>query len=118
MAVSAAAQPTVTIAGIADVDIAFDGTEAVKLNGLGGDDTVNASAADITTLPPAVEEAFDNSQGLVLEVILDPGSQAKMGQAMILSDGRRLNQIIGPELSGQVAVTAARYGMPPAELMA
>ena len=78
--------------------------------------TMHSSEASVTDLPPAVARAFDGAGGLVLEVILDQGAQIKMGNAMMLSDGRSLSQIIGPELSGRVAATAGRYGLPPAQL--
>lgn len=78
--------------------------------------TMHTSDAGVTALPPAVEQAFNGAGGLVLEVILDQNAQIAMGSAMVLNDGRTLNQIIGPELSGRVASVAGRYGLPAAGL--
>ncbi|MDH3474845.1 MAG: TraB/GumN family protein [Rhodospirillales bacterium] len=78
--------------------------------------TMHSAEASVTALPEEVSRAFDRSDGLVLEVIIDQQTAIQMSRAMLLTDGRSLTQIIGPELGRQVGETAGRYGLPPAQL--
>lgn len=78
--------------------------------------TMHASEASVTFLPPPVVQALDQTGHLVLEMVLSPETNFEMAQAMILTDGRSLSQIIGPELFAEAGVVAQRYGMPAAQL--
>lgn len=78
--------------------------------------TMHASEASVVSLPRQVVQALDQTGHLVLEMVLSSETNLEMAQAMILTDGRSLSQIIGPELFAEAGVVAQRYGMPAAQL--
>lgn len=78
--------------------------------------TMHASEASVVALPPQVVQALDQTGHLVLEMVLSPETNIEMAQAMVLTDGRSLSQIVGPELFAEAGAVAQRYGMPAAQL--
>lgn len=80
--------------------------------------TMHSSEASVATLPAPAARALDGSRGLVLELVLDAGVNLQMAQAMMLTDGRTLSGILGPERFARVGSAAGRYGMPAAALEA
>ena len=72
--------------------------------------TMHTADEEVTALAPPVVDALERAQSLSLEVIMTPEAQMSLGFAMMLSDGRTLEQVVGPDLF-QRAVTAGRpYG--------
>lgn len=78
--------------------------------------TMHASEASVVALPPQVVQALDQTGHLVLEMVLSPETNFEMAQAMVLTDGRSLSQIVGPELFAEAGTVGQRYGMPAAQL--
>ena len=72
--------------------------------------TMHSADEEVTDLAPPIVEAFARSQSLSLEVIMTQEARMSLSFAMMLSDGRTLEQVVGPELFER-AVTAGRpYG--------
>jgi uncharacterized protein len=97
--------------------------------------TMHVTDPDVTTLSPAIEQAFDGAATLAVELTMDATTQAKLAKAMIASDftwmDRRLDEQqrrLLADVAGQydIAVTqlrllepwavAAMFSFPPAEL--
>jgi len=97
--------------------------------------TMHVTDPDVTALSPAIEQAFDGSRTLVVELTMDAATQAKLAKAMIASDfawmDRRLDERqrqLLTEVAGQYDITvtqlrllepwavAAMFSFPPAEL--
>ncbi len=78
--------------------------------------TVHATDPRLRELPEQVREPFIAARQVIFELPDVPQGQARMAQAMVLSDGRRLDDILGPELFAQVVQSAARYGLAPQAL--
>ena len=75
--------------------------------------TIHVTDAEVLALPPAVGRAFDSSDSLTSEVILSPENLLRLQQLMLLSDGRKLERIVGKDLFQRTATAAAGYGIPP-----
>ena len=72
--------------------------------------TMHTADEEVTALAPPVVDALERAQSLSLEVIMTPEARMSLAFAMMLSDGRTLEQVVGPDLF-QRAVTAGRpYG--------
>lgn len=78
--------------------------------------TMHSADERILNLPEPVAEAFAGSNSVVLELLMDNTVSLEMVQAMILTDGRVLPDIVGEERFERVTETGARYGMTPAQL--
>ena len=66
----------------------------------------------VTTLPAPVARAAASVDSLTVEVVRTPDQQAKSIRKMMLTDGRRLDGILGPGLFARAAAIAGRYGLP------
>jgi uncharacterized protein len=78
--------------------------------------TMHSADEEVTELASPVMDAFARAQSLSLEVIMTPEAQMSLAFAMTLSDGRTLDQVVGPDLF-QRAVTAGQpYGFGQAQL--
>lgn len=73
--------------------------------------TMHSAASEILDLPPAVEAAFGAARSLTLEVVMDSATQTAMTQSMLLFDGRRLEQITGPQRLQRLVKAGSRYGL-------
>ncbi len=78
--------------------------------------TIHITDERVLALPAPVREAFDSARSATFEIILTPQVRARIGQAMILTDGRTLDAILGPETFATVAEAGRRYGFQPAQL--
>ena len=76
--------------------------------------TMHATDPKIVRIPTPVLEAFRQSQSLTLEMVMTDAVQQKLGAAMVLSDGRRLDGIIGAQRFGALAQIGQLYGFQPA----
>lgn len=73
--------------------------------------TMHSADPEILDLPPAVEAAFGSARSLTLEVVMDSATQMAMTQSMLLIDGRRLEQITGPQRLQRLVQAGSRYGL-------
>ena len=74
--------------------------------------TMHCEDPEVVRLPTAVQQAFDKSRGLTLEVVLDPQSLLAMTSGFMLGDGSTLESHIGASLYKRVVSAMAVYGMP------
>lgn len=75
--------------------------------------TIHITDGRVLDLPPQVRAAFDGARSATFEVIMDDEVRLKMARAMVLSDGRTLDTILGPDLFRETAAAGARYGFEP-----
>ena len=78
--------------------------------------TFHTSDPRVLALPAPVVEALEGSETLAIEIVLTPQEQQAMALAAMLSDGRSLEQILGPELFARSAIAAQSYGLGAAQL--
>jgi uncharacterized protein YbaP (TraB family) len=76
--------------------------------------TMHATDPEVLRLPTPIARAFGDSTRLVLELVFTPEVEARLGESMLLSDGRRLSEIVGEELFSKLMRRAALYGIPAA----
>jgi uncharacterized protein YbaP (TraB family) len=74
--------------------------------------TMHSADPAIATPWPALARVMDAVDSITVELVLDDDATMAMGQAMILTDGRTLGDIAGPERMARIAAAGARYGMP------
>jgi len=74
--------------------------------------TMHSEDPEVVRLPGAVQQAFDRSRGLTLEVVLDPQSLLAMTSGFMLGDGSTLESHLGAPLYKRVVSAMAVYGMP------
>lgn len=85
----------------------IDGGDAAPSHLFG---TMHSADESIVALPPPVAEAFAGAQSLSLEVIMTPEAQMQLSLAMMLTDGRTLDQVVGPEIFARAAEAGQAYG--------
>jgi uncharacterized protein YbaP (TraB family) len=76
--------------------------------------TIHSEDPGVIELAPAVERAFTGSRQVILEVYLDDDAMVAGGAAMLMTDGRRLSDVIGNQLFGQTAAALRTRGIPEA----
>jgi hypothetical protein len=74
--------------------------------------TMHATDPEVLRLPTPIARAFGDSTRLVLELVFTPEVEARLSESMLLSDGRRLSEIVGAELFSKLLRRAALYGIP------
>ncbi len=74
--------------------------------------TMHSDDPAVVQLPPAVQNAFDQAQGVTLEVVLDRAALMSMVTALLLEDGTTLESIIGAGLYKRTADVMAQQGVP------
>jgi uncharacterized protein YbaP (TraB family) len=74
--------------------------------------TMHSEDPDVLRLPAEVQHAFDRSDGLTLEVVLDAASLLSMTTAFMLTDGSSLESHIGSRLYKRAVAAMAEQGMP------
>ncbi len=78
--------------------------------------TFHTSDPRVLALPDPVVEALEGADTLAVEIVLTPLDQQAMAMAAMLTDGRSLDQILGPELFARSAIEAQSYGLGAAQL--
>ena len=78
--------------------------------------TMHVTDADVVDVPAEIRRAIVRSNRLVLELESSKELEARMAQAMIFTDGRRLQDVIGEKLFAKLEAIAARYGLAPQQL--
>jgi uncharacterized protein YbaP (TraB family) len=74
--------------------------------------TIHSGKPAVLALPEPVQRAFDASDSVVLEVLLDLDAMRYSGQVMLLDEGRLLSDIAGKELFEQTARAIRTRGIP------
>ena len=78
--------------------------------------TFHTSDPRVLALPDPVAEALDGADTLAVEIVLTPQEQQAMALAALLTDGRSLEEILGPKLFARSAIAAQSYGLGAAQL--
>ena len=78
--------------------------------------TVHLSDPRVINLPEPVAEAFRSAKHLAVELKTTPQVRLQLSAAMLLTDSRSLDQILGPELFARVVTAAQAYGLHPVQL--
>lgn len=78
--------------------------------------TMHSADPVIATPSPALAAVLERIDSLTLELLLTPENEQALGLAMLLTDGRRLSDILGPERFARAAEIGASYGIPPEAL--
>ncbi|MGB0747456.1 MAG: TraB/GumN family protein [Magnetospiraceae bacterium] len=79
--------------------------------------TMHSGDPRVATLKPAAEAAFDKADTLVVELVIDMAAQLEVTRRMLMTDGRRLNKMLSPEMFETVTDKAAQKGLPPQMVM-
>ena len=79
--------------------------------------TMHIADPRVVNLPAEANAALAASGQAIFELILDPSVRTQMAQAMVLSQGRTLETILGPELFQRSVEVAAEYGLPGQAIM-
>jgi len=74
--------------------------------------TMHIEDPEIVTLPAPVQKAFDQADGVTLEVVLDPQSLLAMATAFLLTDGSTLESHVGKQLYQRSVKAMSAHGMP------
>jgi len=76
--------------------------------------TIHSEDPGVIGLAPTVERAFTGCRQVILEVNLDDDAMVAGSMAMLLTDGRRLSEIVGKPLFEQTAAALRTRGIPDA----
>ena len=74
--------------------------------------TLHSEDERVVRLPGPVQKAFDDSRLVILEMTMDPATLVNASLSMMLTDGRKLDGIVGDQLSRQAVTALADYGIP------
>lgn len=75
--------------------------------------TIHSEDPRVTTLAPAVQQAFDRSSRYVMEIIPDQASMQAASQAMLLGQGDSLHALLGQPLYDKTVQALKQQGVPP-----
>ncbi|MGF1631755.1 MAG: TraB/GumN family protein [Kiloniellaceae bacterium] len=78
--------------------------------------TMHSTDPRLRSLPPEIDRAIDESRVMAFELLESQQGNEKMAQAMQLPAGRRLQDVIGPELFQRTTEALAPLGIPAAGL--
>lgn len=78
--------------------------------------TMHVADKDVLRLPPPIARAFKGSRLLLVENDGDPNEMIKVLQAAAMPEGRKLEDVIKPDLYDQVITAAEAVGMKEAEV--
>ncbi len=74
--------------------------------------TVHSEDARVTRLPPAVADAFEGAQHLMLELELGAETMLSLSTSLFLTDGSDLQTLLGESLFRRTAQAMAGFGIP------
>jgi uncharacterized protein YbaP (TraB family) len=74
--------------------------------------TIHSEDPAVVDLPAPVKQAFDASNSVVLEMLMDTDTMRYSSTAMLMLDGRSLSDVIGMPLYEKVSATIASRGIP------
>lgn len=78
--------------------------------------TIHIADPRVTNLPPPVRAVFDTADALVVEVVPDVESMARLTQSMRFGDGRTLTQTVGAPMVAEAQAALAKRGIPLVEI--
>lgn len=74
--------------------------------------TIHSEDPGVLQLAGPVQQAFDASQAVVLEMLLDVDAMMYSSTAMLMMDGRTLSDIVGQPLFGKISRAIQSRGIP------
>ena len=74
--------------------------------------TIHSEDPAVVELPATVKQAFDASNSVVLEMLLDTDTMRYSSTAMLMLDGRSLTDMVGMPLYKKVSAAIASRGIP------
>jgi uncharacterized protein YbaP (TraB family) len=74
--------------------------------------TMHSEHPAVARLPEQVQDAFSQVDRVVLEIVLDRATIARLSDATRISDGPNLPSLLGPALYQQVSSAMEEYGIP------
>ena len=74
--------------------------------------TIHSEDPGVVALPAPVKQAFDASDSVVVEMLMDTEAMMYSSTAMLMLDGRSLSDVLGMPLYKQVAAAIASRGIP------
>ncbi len=74
--------------------------------------TIHSEAPEVVKLAQPVQEAFDASRSVILEMLLDMDAMMYSSTAMLMTDGRSLSDLVGDALFRQAALAIRSRGIP------
>ena len=74
--------------------------------------TIHSEDPAVVELPATVKQAFDASNSVVLEMLMDTDTMRYSSAAMLMLDGRSLSDMIGMPLYKKVSAAIASRGIP------
>ncbi len=74
--------------------------------------TMHSADPAVATPWPALADVMNAVDSVTVELVLDDAATMAMGEAMVLTDGRVLGDIAGPDRMGRITAVGAVYGMP------
>jgi len=78
--------------------------------------TIHIADPRVTNLPPTVRTVFDAADALIVEVVPDVESMARLTQSMRFSDDRTLTQTVGAPMVADAQAALAKRGIPLMEI--
>jgi uncharacterized protein YbaP (TraB family) len=78
--------------------------------------TMHSADEEVTDLAPPVADALADARSLSIEVVMTPQAQASLALSMTLSDGRTLEDVVGPDLFDRAVAAGQPYGFGEREL--
>lgn len=75
--------------------------------------TIHVSDPRVTTLPEAVEQAFNHAQSFTMEMVVDQPAELYFAKAMSLKQGQNLRAMLGDDLYTKAISLMQEYGFPP-----
>jgi uncharacterized protein YbaP (TraB family) len=88
-------------------EVSGEGAEPAYLFG-----TIHSEAPGVLQLAEPVQQAFEASQAVVLEMLLDVDAMMYSSTAMLMMDGRSLSDIVGQPLFSQISRAIQSRGIP------
>jgi hypothetical protein len=74
--------------------------------------TIHSSDPRVTALPPAVKQALEASDILVMEIVLKTDSLLQFGGAMMATDGSDLKRLLGARDFGRLTAALSAFPLP------
>ena len=74
--------------------------------------TIHSEDPEVVDLPAPVRQAFDASNSVVLEMLMDSETMMYSSTVMLMLDGRSLSDVLGMPLYKQVAEAIVSHGIP------
>jgi uncharacterized protein YbaP (TraB family) len=74
--------------------------------------TVHSEDPEVVQLAPPVQQAFDRSGSVILEIMMDMNAMIYSSTAMLMTDDRTLSEVVGESLYKKTALAIQSRGIP------